>query len=325
MQAGQAQSSYSAYNVIGSPPSPLFGPAFTSSGRVDFVATGGAGNVYAEFDGPIWKIDAQGNMSPVAGFGPAGVAPGQPVYALLAGPEYYGFAGDSQGNLFIAGGTAIYRVTPDGLMTVYSPVAAGAVACDAAGNLYAIVQGAQVVRVAADGAATPIAGTGVAGYSGDGGPALSARIQAIFLAADAAGNLWLGDVQDNVIRKVDPGGTITTVAQVGYLSSMAAFNGSVYYSGYGNNGMTNPNQVMRVDASGATETVAGIPYPASYNGDGGPAAEAWLTDILSLAVDPSGNLYIADGNRLRKVDTAGVIHTVAGCQCGGDGGPAVWA
>jgi uncharacterized protein (TIGR03437 family) len=323
--AGQAQTSYSSYSVIGPWSNSLFGPAFTSSGRFDSIATDWAGNLYAEYDGPIWKIDPQGNQSPVAEFGPAAVGPGQTVYALVAGPEYYSsFAGDSQGNMYLAGGTAIYRVSSDGLMTVYSSVAAGTVACDAAGNVYAIVKGAQVVRVAADGSAVPVAGTGVAGYSGDGGPALSAEIEAIFLSVDAAGNIWLGDVSNDVIRKIGPAGTIATVAQVPYLSSMAAFNGAVYYSQYSSTG-ANPNQVMRVDASGTIETVAGLPYSAPYNGDGGPATAATLTDIVSLAVDPVGNLYIADANRLRMVDTSGVIHTVAGCQCGGNGGPAVWA
>ncbi|HTX35799.1 MAG TPA: hypothetical protein VME43_12295 [Bryobacteraceae bacterium] len=323
MAAGQAQTNYNSYTIIGPLSTPLFGPAYSSTGRFDLIATDWAGNLYGEYDGPIWKIDPQGNLSPVTEFGPATVSPGQPVYALSAGPEYdQSLAGDSQGNLYLAGGTAIYRVSPDGLMTVYASVPAGAVACDSAGNVYAIAK-AQIVRVASDGSSVVVAGTGVAGYSGDGGPALDAQIGGGFLSADAAGNIWLGDTANNAIRKIDPDGIITTVAQVSYLSSMAAFNGAVYYTNYSSTG-GNPNQVMRVDANGVTETVAGVPYSAPYNGDGGPATAAWFTDILSLAVDPAGDLYIADSNRVREVDTAGIIHTVAGCQCGGNGGPAVW-
>jgi uncharacterized protein (TIGR03437 family) len=321
--AGQAQISYTAYTVIGPWSNPLFGPAFTAGGQFNGLATDWAGNLYVS-KGSISKIDTQGNLSPVTGFGPAAVSPGAPVYALLAASEVYGFAADPQGDLFIGTGTAIDRVTPDGLIAVYSSVAGTAMACDAAGDLYALVGGAQVVRVASDGSAVPVAGTGVAGYTGDGGPAVAAQIHAVMIAADAAGNLWLGDVQDNVIRKIDLTGTITTVAQVSDMSGITAVNGAVYYAQYSQTG-ANPHQVMRVDASGTIETVAGIPYSAPYNGDGGPATSAWLTDITGMAADAAGNLYIADASRLRMVDTSGAIHTVAGCQCGGDGGPAPWA
>lgn len=323
--AGQVQTGYTTYAVTGPWYSPLFGSAYQAGGRPEAVATDWAGNIYLALAGAISKIDAHGSIAPVTGYGPAVAAPGQPVYALLAGTEYYGLAGDAQGNLFIAAGTAIYRAGPDGLIEYYSALAAGAVACDAAGNLYAVVNGSQVVRVGSDGAASPVAGTGVAGYTGDGGPAAAAQIHATQLAADAAGNLWLGDVADNVIRKVDLTGTITTVAQVPYLTAIAAANGAVYFTAYGNGGVTNPNQVMKVDAAGGVETVAGVPYSAPYNGDGGPAVAAAFGDILSLAADGNGDVYIVDGARLRRVDAAGVVHTVVGCECAGDGGPAAWA
>ena len=320
--AGQTQTAYTFYNLTGPASSSLFDRAFTSNGEFGGVATDGTGNVYVESGPSISKISPQGIMIPVTGFGPAAVAPGEQIWALLASTESYSLAGDSQGNLFIATGKAIYRVDPGGLMEYYASVPADGVACDAAGNLYALLKGTQVVRVAPDGSTVAVAGTGVGGFSGDGGPATSAEIQAVFMAADAAGNIWLGG---NQIRKVDLNGTITTVAVVSSLNSMAASNGAVYYSQYSSPYGGNPNQVMRVGPSGTVETVAGVGYSSLYQGDGGPATMASLTDVNSLALDASGNLYIADLLRLRKVDTAGVIHTVAGCLCGGDGGPAAWA
>ena len=103
--AGQAQTNYIFYSIIGQPPSPVFGPAYTFDGTLFAIAADFAGNVYASYEGPIWKIDPRGNMSPMAGFG-ASVAPahGQPVYALEAQVEYYGApCGDAQGNLYLAG------------------------------------------------------------------------------------------------------------------------------------------------------------------------------------------------------------------------------
>jgi len=323
--AGQAQTGYTFYSLAGPPALPLFDRAFTSNGEFGGVATDGAGNVYVVFGPSISKINAQGIMIPVTGFGPAAVAPGEQIWALLASTESYSLAGDSQGDLFIATGNAIYRVDPGGLMEYYASVPAEGIACDGNGNLYALLNGSQVVRVASNGATFAVAGTGVAGFSGDGGPATSAQIQAVFMAVDTPGNIFLGDLQSNRIRKVDLNGTITTVAQLASLNSMAAFNGAVYYSQYSSPYGGNPNQVMRVGPSGAVETVAGVPYSSIYQGDGGPATMASLTDVNSLALDAAGNLYIADFSRLRKVDTAGIIHTVSGCLCGGDGGPAPWA
>ena len=322
--AGQARTTYTAYDVVGPGVYPLFTPAFTSSGQFGRIASDWAGDLFVAQGGGISKIDTKGAMSPVMGFGGGTVAAGPPVYALTVSVTYYGMTACPDGDLFLAGNTAIYRVSADGLISVYSTLAAQGVACDPKGNLFANVKGAQIVRVAADGSGTPVAGTGVAGYTGDGGAALNAEIQG-FLAVDDIGDLWLADGNDNVIRMVDPGGTIRTVAtQVTYLNSMAAYHGAAYYSQYGN-GVSNPNQVKRVDASGNITPVAGVPYSAPENGDGGPATAASFTDILDVALDAVGNLYIVGASRLRMVDTTGVVHTVAGCRCGGNGGAGIWA
>jgi hypothetical protein len=153
------------------------------------------------------------------------------------------------------------------------------------GGIYCGGPGGHTVRmVNPDGTITTVAGTGVVGFSGDGGPATSAKLTyPVGLAFDDRGNLYVAD--ELSVRMIDLSGTITTVA------------------GTGRGG--------------------------HFSGDGGPATEAKLT-ASDVALDSKGNLFIADGDnhRVRKVDKAGIIHTVAGSGekgHSGDGGPATEA
>ncbi len=207
---------------------------------------------------------------------------------------------------------------------------------------------------------TTVAGGGTWGYSGDGGPATSAKLDSPdSVAVDAAGNLYIADTQNNVIRKVDPSGIITTVAgngTEGYSGDGGPATGAELARPYGvavdaaGNlyiaDMMN-NVIRKVDANGVITTIAGngyckYPYPkylvgnsGGYSGDGGLATKAELDAPEAVAVDASGNLYIADtyNHRIRKVDTSGTITTVAGNGQGnallggysGDGGPVTGA
>jgi sugar lactone lactonase YvrE len=185
---------------------------------------------------------------------------------------------------------------------------------------------------------TTVAGNGSSGYSGDSGPATNASLSdPLNAAVDAAGNLFIGDYGNARIRKVDANGLITTVAG----------NGSTAYSGDGgpaiDAGLNKPtvavdasgnlfiadrgnNRIRKVDLKGIITTVAGN-GSSGYSGDGGAATNASLNNPSDVAVDDSGNLFIADlaNNRIRKVDTQGIITTVAGngsSGYAGDGGPA---
>jgi sugar lactone lactonase YvrE len=157
------------------------------------------------------------------------------------------------------------------------------VALDANGNLYIADKNNYRVRKVdhVTGIISTIAGTGVAGSSGDGGPATSAQLnQPSGLALDSQGDLYIAEEGGNRVRKVSPSGIISTVAGTG---------------SYG------------------------------YSGDNGPATSAKLAIPFGIAVDGAGNLYIADtGNdRIRKVDGAGTITTIAGngsAGFAGDGG-----
>jgi hypothetical protein len=174
---------------------------------------------------------------------------------------------------------------------------------------------------------TTVAGTGVRGSSGDGGPATDAQITyPVDLAADAQGNLYILEYGDfGRVRKVDGTGRITTVVNppAGVTALAVDPRGNLYVGG-GNGGV---NMVVEVHPSGRVTTVAGT-GPPGYSGDGGPATEATLNWVYDIAVDNEGNVFIADANnhRIREVDTSGVITTVAGTGTpgfAGDGGPAV--
>jgi sugar lactone lactonase YvrE len=220
------------------------------------------------------------------------------------------------------------------------------VALDARGNVYiADTYNYRVRKVNARGKITTVAGNGAYGYSGDGGPATRAKLQFVVgVALDQKGNLYIADPADEGantrIRRVAPDGTITTFAgtasrgfagdggpatkaQLSSPSGVAVDGrGDVYIADGGN------FRVREVTPNGTISTVAGN-GKSGFSGDGGRATAAGVNPI-AVAVDANGNLYISDyaNNRVRKVDTAGIIATVAGNGrpgFSGDGGRATSA
>ena len=213
---------------------------------------------------------------------------------------------------------------------------------DHAGNLFIADQGNNVIRkVSSSGIITTVAGTGTAGYSGDGGPATAARLSYTQgVATDNAGNIYIADQHNTCIRKVDVSGIITsltsssggfsgdggpaTAARVNQPSAVATDNvGNVYISDQNN------NCIRKINTAGIISTVAGT-GSSVYSGDGGPATAAGIDYPENIAIDNSGNLYIAEfqSSRIRKVNTSGIITTIAGTGVSGhsgDGGPATAA
>jgi sugar lactone lactonase YvrE len=220
------------------------------------------------------------------------------------------------------------------------------VAVDGAGNVFFTDYAFNRIRkvTAATGIITTVAGNGVLGFEGDGGPATSARVNGPRgIAVDAAGNLFIADTNNSRVRKVAAGiGIITTVAGTGALgfsgdggpatSALLNLPSGVAVDAAGNlliADSSNSRLRMVAAGTGIITTVAGSVY--GFGGDGGPAVNAFLSLPYGVAIDTAGNLFIADygDNRVRMITAAtGVITTVAGngnAGFAGDGGSAVSA
>ena len=321
------------------------------------VFVDGSGHLYIADWGNqrIRKMDASGIITTVAGGreGNYGYVPWYTPWddgdaatdASLGEPR--GVFVDGSGNLYIADARSdrIGKVDPSGII---STVAAGlgdlrGIFGDGSGDLY-IVSSYRIWKRDLSGATSTVAG---GGGLGDGGAATDATLYApgcIFV--DGSGNLYIVDMGNNRIRKVDASGNISTVAgngDYGFSDDGGAAtdaslgepggifvdgSGDLYIADMGN------NRIRKVDASGTISTIAGN-GDHGFSGDGGPATRASMSHPENVSVDASGNLYIADSenNRIRKVDASGIISTVAGRGItdisdmlglgpSGDGGPA---
>jgi DNA-binding beta-propeller fold protein YncE len=219
------------------------------------------------------------------------------------------------------------------------------VAVDPAGAALYIADSAnhRIRRVdLASGVITTVAGGSAPGFGGDGGPAVAAQLQdpkAVWVAP--SGDVYIADSGNERIRRINPSGTISTVAGTGvpgYAGDdgpalAAQFDGPRGVAGDSAGNLyvadDNNNRMRRIDPAGVITTVAGT-GAADFSGDGGPARTAVLNHPRGVAVDGQGNVFIADtmNARIRMVDPAGIISTVAGCGrhgFGGDGGPATGA
>ena len=321
------------------------------------VAVDGSGNLYIADTGNhvIREVTPDGTISTLTGIGGAGFAgdTGPPSGGVIANPE--DVAVDGSGNLYIAdtGNLCVRKIASDVISTVagrgtdtsdgvQATTAAlngpFALAVDSAGNFYVAEWGSSRIRkVDTKGVITTVAGTGTAGFGGDGGPAAKAQLSTpAGLALDSAGNLYIADFGNNRIRQVSSSGNIATVAG----------NGNFWYSGDGGaatsaqlNGPTGiavdaggnvyfadtlNHRVRKMSPDGTITTVAGT-GTGGFGGDGGAAGAAQLNQPFGLALAAAGNLYIADmqNHRVRQVRPAGSITTAAGSATpgfGGDGG-----
>ncbi len=324
------------------------------------VALDNAGNLYcAAMDGSLYKLTAGLTPSVVAKTNPASaiavdlggnvfltdstavqvlrVTPAGAVQALpLPGlKSVSGLALDVFGDIYVSdpAQNSIFRISYGSASPVLiaGPLSGisqpGALATDAIGTLYFVQFNSNVVRsISTTGVVSTVAGSGIAGHSGDGAPALNARIYPTSLASDFAGNLYFSEAPVyNDIRRVDRNGTITTIVGQpnGFMSVVAdnvpALNqqiqwprgialdrqGNVYFAD------SSGGRVYKIDTSGILHAVFGM-LGGAFWGDGGPATLAGLTVPCCMAADRSGNLFFLDGRtRVRRIDPAGTITTVA--------------
>ena len=206
-------------------------------------------------------------------------------------------------------------VAPDGLAA--SAASLGGIygtAMDANGNVYlSLADYDMVARIdAATGMLTRVAG-GAHGFGGDGGPALSARLNGPgALALDAAGNLYIADFQNARVRMV-VNGYISTVAQCSAGGLAVDASGALYIADF-------YNHVVNKLAGGVVTRIAGN-GTYGFDGDGSTATNAQLAGPMGLAIDAAGNVYFAEAyaNRVRKV-SGGIVTTVAGSTTAGFSG-----
>lgn len=316
------------------------------------VATDARGSVYVVDRGNdrVRRIDADGIISTVAGTGQPGYAGdrGPADRAQLNRPS--GVAVDRAGNLYVADteNGRVRRIDSGGTITTFAGGGdalhngdrgpadkarigrAQGLAVDASGNVYfADSYQHRVRRFLPGGRITTVAGTGEAGYGGDGGPASAARLRSpTGVTADPNGSLYIADTGNRSVRRVSSSGLITTVVGTG--RARAAFKGgppvteglrsftTIAADGLGGFVVVAFNRVWRIDRDGEATPVAGS-GERGHAGDGGPAVKASLDEPSSVAADGAGNVYVAEMHRVRRIDSAGVITTLAGTGVRGKG------
>jgi uncharacterized protein (TIGR03437 family) len=326
------------------------GPATSAQLNAFGLAVDGAGNVFIATGNRIRRVAPSGIIVTVAGGGTSGLGDGGP--ATDAEVNAFGVAVDNAGNLFVAGGSRIRKISTAGIITTVGGNGVGGtsgdggpalsaqingpgdVAVDRAGNIY-FPDNQRVRKISTSGIITTVAGNGQCCFSGDGGQAINAKLgNPRGVAVDGAGNLYIVDAGPEHIRKVSPSGTISTVAGSGTQCSgppgslplgdggpaaAATFcfggAGRVAVDGAGNLFIADSgNQRIRKVSAGTINTVAGSGIACCFSGDGGPATSAQLNYPWDVAVDGAGNVFIADaGNRrVREVSPGGTINTLAG-------------
>ena len=301
-------------------------------GTISGVTLDPAGNLVIVDRGNclIERINADGNLSVIAGNGfyvyDLHTGDGGPaVNAELGAPTAVAY--DSQGNLYIAEADRISQVSPQGIINTIAgggsdstsngiPALQAALApdrglvVDSTGAIYfSEASNNRVRKVKPDGTIVTVAGTGVPGYSGDGGQATAAELNVPYgLALDNAGNLYIADNGNARVRRVTPAGVISTVTTGIEASGLGFDNNGVLY-------MVGDGFIGEISAGASTVTpVGGSPGVTGFSGDGSPALGAQFSLRLSIVADNLGNLFIGDGTneRIRRISPSGIVTTVAG-------------
>jgi uncharacterized protein (TIGR03437 family) len=318
------------------------------------VAVDSSGNVFIAdtLNAAIRKVTTDGNINTIIGDAAIGYSGDGGVGTSAGLIEPYAVAVDSSGQIFFAepedgrirkmdtksivttiAGNGTLGFTGDGSAAtgaeLYLPTG---VAVDSSGNVYIADSVNARVRKLSGTTINTVAGNGGLSYSGDGGPATKAELNAPqAVAVDAAGNKYIADTANNVVRQVTAAGTISTIAGNGTAGNGSSqLNGpqGIAVDGTGNVYVADTANARVLKISGGSVSAFAGTGTAGFGGDGGSAASAQLNTPVGLAVDSNGNLYIADlgNNRIRKV-TAGTISTVAGSSQGfaGDGAAATLA
>ena len=306
------------------------------------------GNMYIS-DGShyrIRKVNTAGVITTIAGNGTIGYSgDGGPATAA----QVYGTLGilfDNAHNMYFADSYnhCIRKINTDGIISTIAgtgvpgyngdniPATAAQLynphymVFDAVGNMYITDFGNWRIRkINTSGIITTIAGTGVEGYGGDDSAAISARMDGPYgLALDNGGNIYFADFYNNVIRKIDAAGIISTIAgtgNAGYSGDGAAATSAWFKNPagilIGNSGNiyvadVNNHVIREIDSTGMVSTIAGTGH-MGFSGDGGPATAAKFNQPASVSMDNTGSLYVADfeNNRIRMIKNTAAVTEIS--------------
>jgi len=296
------------------------------------IAVDSSGNVYVADTGndSIRMITPGGVVSTLAG-GTYGSADGTGSAAQFAKPS--AMAMDGSSNLYVVDEGTIRKVAPGGIVTTLITTSVSGLTVDASGNIFAVnSQEGEIFRITPGGAISVVAGVANGVGSADGTGA-SARFKNPYgVAVDRSGNVYVADSSNATIRKIAPGGIVSTLAgRAGILGSAngtgSAANflfpygvavdasGNVYVSESDN------KMIRKITPGGVVTTLAGTPPAggftlagASAGGGDGTGAAAEFGSPAGIAVDSGGNLFVADSgyDSIRKITPSGVVTTVAG-------------
>jgi sugar lactone lactonase YvrE len=311
------------------------------------VAVDGSGNVYVadNYNGTIRKVTPSGVVSTLAGLaGTYGSSDGTGNAARFSQP--FGIAVDGSGNVYVAD-ECIRKVTPAGVVTTLAGRAGNSgssdgtgsaaqfgilrgIAVDGDGNIYVADVGYSTIRkVTPAGVVTTLAGSGSQGSS-DGTGSVAQFYNPNGVAVDGSGNVYVADQYNSTIRKVTPGGVVSTLAgQAGPPGTFGSNFGSSdgtgsaasfsYPTGVAVDGSGNlyvadstNNTLRMVTPGGVVSTLAG--QAGNFGSSDGMGSAARFNNPNGVAVDGSGNVYVADpyNSTIRKVTPAGVVSTLAG-------------
>ncbi|MGZ3822520.1 MAG: NHL repeat-containing protein, partial [Mucilaginibacter sp.] len=297
-----------------------------------------AGNVYVTDEGNsvIRKIDPALNVTTFAGT-PNVIGSANGVDTVASFNKPFGIAVDASGNVYVAdaGNNQVRAITPAGLVSTFAGTGAAgtvngldtatfnsplSVTVDGSGNVYVADYGNDLIRkISPAGVVSTLAGTGAAGADNGAGTKATFNLPE-GVAVDGSGNVYVADNGNNLIRKITPDGTVSTLAGSGSAGSAngtgvaASFNspfgiavdasGNVYVADAGN------NQIRKISPAGVVTTFAGSGIKGAGNATG---AAASFNTPSGVAVDAAGNVYVADenNNMIRKITAAGVVTTLA--------------
>jgi uncharacterized protein (TIGR03437 family) len=288
-------------------------------------------NIYIldEGNNRVRKVNTSGIINTIAGGGTQALIEG--VAATDTNISATDIKVDGAGNIFLATGGPVIKIDTSGTIhfvtsSMFGPdsgdggqasaavVSASSIALDSAGNIYIVeINNDRIRKIDTAGNINTIAGTGTAGYTGDGGPAVKATLNLPQgVAVDGAGNVYFAD-NTFYVRKIDTSGNISTFAgngqslnlgSSGRPTSIGMVPTWVAADAAGNVFINDTERVWKV-AAGTATTIAG--GALNFNlGDGGPATSASLVSNGSIAVDTAGNLYIGDGGHYRVREVFGV-------------------